>query len=338
MTTSTQGGHGTTTCTAGGDCSYTPDAGFFGSDSFGYTISDGHGHSASATVHVTVNQLVFTIHLDPAEAESPIGTSHTLTATVKEDGTAVAGTTVTFEVLSGPNVGTKGSGETDAKGQATFSYVGDEIGTDTITATFVDRLGHTDTSNEATTSWIEVSATCMDKAVTIFGTPGDDVIRGTNGPDVIDGNGGADFLRGLGGDDVICGGDGNDNLRGNRGNDVIAGEAGEDVLDGDEGNDVLHGGDGNDKLQGTTGDDMLFGDAGDDRLQSASGDDLLDGGPGADFMRAGPDPGDTCVTGPADGDKLRGCDTVLTSVAMRPLPTGVPPSRMASRRSGDRRP
>ena len=37
---------------------YSPDAGFFGTDSFTYTISDGNGGSATATVTVTVNQVI----------------------------------------------------------------------------------------------------------------------------------------------------------------------------------------------------------------------------------------------------------------------------------------
>ena len=45
--------HGTVSCTAS-DCTYTPAAGFTGSDSFVYTISDGQGHTVPAAVYVTV--------------------------------------------------------------------------------------------------------------------------------------------------------------------------------------------------------------------------------------------------------------------------------------------
>ena len=54
VTGNTQGAHGSAACTATGSCTYTPAAGFSGSDSFDYTISDGHGGSETATVHVTV--------------------------------------------------------------------------------------------------------------------------------------------------------------------------------------------------------------------------------------------------------------------------------------------
>lgn len=46
--------HGTAVITGGG-ISYTPAAGYSGADSFTYTISDGHGGTASASVAVTVN-------------------------------------------------------------------------------------------------------------------------------------------------------------------------------------------------------------------------------------------------------------------------------------------
>ena len=46
--------HGTVSCTAAGVCTYTPNANYFGSDSFTYGISDGHGGTDTATVSVTV--------------------------------------------------------------------------------------------------------------------------------------------------------------------------------------------------------------------------------------------------------------------------------------------
>ena len=41
----------------GSDVTYTPDSGYFGSDSFSYTVSDGNGGSDTATVNVTVNEI-----------------------------------------------------------------------------------------------------------------------------------------------------------------------------------------------------------------------------------------------------------------------------------------
>jgi len=93
------------------------------------------------------------INLDPDNATNPVGSSHTLTATVKEDATPVVGTTVTFTVIAGPNFGATGTGVTDASGEATWSYSSTVAGTDTIEATFVDRLGRTQRSDRVTKEW-----------------------------------------------------------------------------------------------------------------------------------------------------------------------------------------
>jgi hypothetical protein len=50
----TQPAHGTAVLNAGGTITYTPQAGFTGSDAFTYTIGDGRGGKASATVSLTV--------------------------------------------------------------------------------------------------------------------------------------------------------------------------------------------------------------------------------------------------------------------------------------------
>jgi uncharacterized delta-60 repeat protein len=54
VTAVTQGANGSVTFTPGG-VTYTPAADYFGSDSFTYTVSDGNGGTATATVNVTVN-------------------------------------------------------------------------------------------------------------------------------------------------------------------------------------------------------------------------------------------------------------------------------------------
>ena len=54
VASSTQGAHGTVSCEPAGDCTYTPEDGFSGSDSFTYTIADGKGGEDTASVAVTV--------------------------------------------------------------------------------------------------------------------------------------------------------------------------------------------------------------------------------------------------------------------------------------------
>ena len=87
--------------------------------------------------------------LTPLSAIGPVGSSHTLTATLTdEDGHGVSGETITFNITDGPHAGLTGTDVTDANGQATWSYTGTTVGTDTIVAT-----GAGETSNNAFMTW-----------------------------------------------------------------------------------------------------------------------------------------------------------------------------------------
>ncbi|MDB6125497.1 MAG: hypothetical protein JWQ71_4490 [Pedosphaera sp.] len=75
-----QAAHGSVAANGSGQLIYTPTAGFYGSDEFLYTMGDGHGGTASATVHVTVysssgSQLISTNIVDSIEANIQSGTS-----------------------------------------------------------------------------------------------------------------------------------------------------------------------------------------------------------------------------------------------------------------------
>ena len=94
------------------------------------------------------------IDLTPDTATNPVGTSHTVTATVRENGVAQSGKTVTFRVISGPNAGLVGTSVTNASGVATFTYVGaGGAGTDNITAEYTDSTGALKTSNTVLKIW-----------------------------------------------------------------------------------------------------------------------------------------------------------------------------------------
>jgi beta-lactam-binding protein with PASTA domain len=86
--------------------------------------------------------LFSTVGLGPATALLAPGGSHTVTATATSaGGAAVAGATVNFSVLTGPNAGATGQGVTSASGQATFTYAdAGGPGRDTIQA-FIGTLG-----------------------------------------------------------------------------------------------------------------------------------------------------------------------------------------------------
>lgn len=150
---------------------------------------------------------------------------------------------------------------------------------------------------------VEFSLTCAGQAVTILGTPGDDMLLGTAGADVIAGLRGNDVIYGLGGHDTICGGEGDDVIFGGSGLDLLLGEAGNDVLHGGPDADRLLGGSGHDILLGEDGDDILNGESGDDSLHGGSGNDQLVGGIGHDILRG--DAGDDALNG---GTNLDVCD------------------------------
>lgn len=112
------------------------------------------------------------ISLTPASATNPVGSSHTVTATVLKGGSPEAGKTVTFSIDSGPNVGATGTCSpitcaTDVNGQVTFTYADSGgAGTDSISATFVDDAGALEKAT-ATKTWVAAT----DPAITATGTP-----------------------------------------------------------------------------------------------------------------------------------------------------------------------
>ena len=88
--------------------------------------------------------------LTPVSATNPIGSPHTLTATVQDAaGHPVSGVAVTFTVTSGPNAGVTGTATTGADGKATFTYTSATAGTDHIVASFHDATGALHSSNRS---------------------------------------------------------------------------------------------------------------------------------------------------------------------------------------------
>jgi hypothetical protein len=103
------------------------------------------------------------IALSPLTATNPIDTSHTITAAVKSaaTGAPLVGQLVSFSV-SGANAGTAGECvpsdcKTNSVGQVTFTYIGTNVGNDTITASFMCNPAiHTATANK---TWVPNAAT-----------------------------------------------------------------------------------------------------------------------------------------------------------------------------------
>ena len=96
-----------------------------------------------------------TITLLPPATTAPVGGQATLTAAVTDAGGApVAGVTVDFRVVSGPNTGATGSAVTDASGLAEYPATSSVTGLDTVVARVTNSSGGTLSSPTATILWL----------------------------------------------------------------------------------------------------------------------------------------------------------------------------------------
>jgi len=158
----TDGSNGTVTCTTT-SCTYTPDAGYVGSDAYTYTVTNADGLSATASVSVAVAN------------RAPHAEDDTATTT--------AGHAVDIDVL-GNDDDPEGqqlsvSGNTDAShGTATcdssgcgYTPAGGFTGTDTFTYTVADTFGATDTATvTVTVAPLQAPHAVDDSATTPSGT------------------------------------------------------------------------------------------------------------------------------------------------------------------------
>ena len=121
ITSHTSPTHGSVTCTAT-DCTYTPAAGFSGSDSFDYTITDANSRTSTATVTITVTPPAPPVTTPtptpapPVTTPTPAAEEADLTTTVRGPATAVAGAAVALVA----DVRNNGSG-TATSAQATLT-------------------------------------------------------------------------------------------------------------------------------------------------------------------------------------------------------------------------
>ena len=135
------------------------------------------------------------------------------------------------------------------------------------------------------------------------------LVAAPNRADTLYGSAGNDLIQGLGGDDLLAGLGGGDRIEGGAGRDLIDGGSGDDVLIGNGEADLLGGGGGNDRLYADaeielTDVDLQTGGAGRELLVGASGDDQLVGAATADALFGGE--GDDLLLGGAGDDDLAG--------------------------------
>ena len=142
----TPAGHGSV-ANNGGSVTYTPAAGFSGTDSFGYTATDGNGGTASATVTVTVNE--------PGN-RAPVAAGDSATTPENKP--------VSVNVLANDSdpdgdplsivaIGPAVHGKVVAKKNGNVSYKPNQgfTGTDSFTYTISDGHGHTATATVTVT-------------------------------------------------------------------------------------------------------------------------------------------------------------------------------------------
>lgn len=275
--------NGSVSLNATGEILFSPDAGYEGPASFEYTVSDGQGGRATATVNVTVNPVPIS---DPAIVNGD-ASDNLLSANIA--GSVVNG-------FDGNDVLVGDAGDDTLNGGNGNDRLFGNNGQDSL---------HGDAGNDS-----------------LYGRSGNDILRGGTGNDLLYGGDGADSLAGGAGDDAlygdagndqlhggagnddVIGGDGDDTLLGGTGDDLIYGGLGQDYLDGEDGADKLFGFAGNDEIYGGAGDDIIFGHEGLDRLEGNAGNDTLNGGEGNDLLYGGA--GNDELTGGAGGDLLEG--------------------------------
>jgi VCBS repeat-containing protein len=196
--------HGAVTLNADGSFTYTPTAGFAGSDSFTYQASDGVAASTPATVSITVQAR--------ADDETVLGTEGADVILVTQ---GEAGVVVT---LNGVARTYTGLSHLDIQGRG---------GNDIIVLSGLSIPVSADggAGNDVLLAW-----SGSPSGVTFLGGEGSDLLVGGAGDDRLEGGAGNDLLLGLDGDDALLGGDGHDILAGGRGHDTLDGGPGRDLL------------------------------------------------------------------------------------------------------------
>ena len=276
---------------ADGSFDYTPNVGFFGTDSFTYTASDGQSSTSAQSVTLTVSQTAANIVNG--------GSGDDILQGISGDDiiTGFAGSD-TFKIFAPANGVSDGidtiTDFTNGEDIVQLNDIGGEVvefvqnGNDVSlnvggiqialfeNADASDVLRETEFGGSPSTTKLIIGG--VQQNLVTMGTQGGDNIEGAPGiTNHIIGLGGDDVLSGRGRPDILEGGAGNDNLQGSNSSDQLFGGDDDDLLFGANGSDLLEGGGGDDIIDGGRGDDTLEGGAGMDQFifNNNFGDDII---------------------------------------------------------------
>ncbi|HTY03563.1 MAG TPA: retention module-containing protein, partial [Rhodocyclaceae bacterium] len=159
----TNGAHGTVALDSNGNPVYTPAANWSGTDSFTYTISDGHGGTSTATVSVTVNAIndapIATADVASTAINAPV------TVPVRANDTDVEGDSLT---VAGVTSGAHGTVTIDpVSGNPIYTPATNWSGTDSFTYTISDGHGGTATATVSVTVGANTPPTGQDATFTL---------------------------------------------------------------------------------------------------------------------------------------------------------------------------
>lgn len=240
--------YGSVTVNTDGSFLYSPVAGYYGADTFDYTLTDG-SLTDTGTVNFTVNPLnnapvaqddAFTLN-EMSSVSGNVLVNNGSGVDSDADGHALSVVAGTYNTANGKVV-------IAANGNFTYTPNAFFFGSDSYDYTVQDGHGGSDIGRLNFTL----------NSIEILGTATNNTLNGTTANDIIRGLGGNDTLSGDLGDDYMFGDEGNDTIKGRDGNDIMYGGAGDDYLEGGNGSDILYGGAGNDTLKGSSGADTFM--------------------------------------------------------------------------------
>jgi large repetitive protein len=251
---------------------YLPSLGFFGTDSFLYTITDGVD-ADSATITVTVTESTALFCGLPESSYNVINGSpgnDNLSGTNGADLIRGYGGDDKIKGKKGNDCLIGGDGADKIWGGDGHDTIHGDAGADKLYGDKGDDTTYGGDGNDRLWGGKDND--------NLYGEIGYDKIQGGDGNDSLEGGDHNDKIFGGKGNDIIDAGNGNDEVHSNQGDDTISGGPGNDWLGAGKGNDVINAGDGNDKLFGRDGDDTLHGQGHDDQIHGGPGNDTIDGG------------------------------------------------------------